>query len=121
MLASSKKGGNYCDKSVSFRPARFRVHYQLDVVDLTERLEDSAQHVFGDVEVQGTNVQSHGARHAFGHEVGHRVAHPVLLCLRVLHNDGDSQQFLSRQTQRLKYKRYYLGSSVSIIVSSDAK
>ena len=38
-----------------------RVHDELDVVDLAERLEDALQHVLGDVEVEGAHVEAHRA------------------------------------------------------------
>ena len=51
----------YRDKSVSLRPAGLGVHDELELLDLAERLEDPLEHLLGDVEVQRSDVEAHGA------------------------------------------------------------
>ena len=43
---------SYRDKAVSLRATSFRIHHQLHVLNLAERLENASQHVLCDVKVQ---------------------------------------------------------------------
>lgn len=88
-------------EAISFRPPSFRVHDQLNVVNLSEGLEYSSQHFLGDVEVKRTDVQAHRSLDILGwrrRRVG--VCQTILLSLCVLNGDRDSEELLTRQSKR---------------------
>lgn len=57
----------YRDKPISLRPSSLWVHDELDMVDLAKGFEDSSKHLLCNVEVQRTNIQTHGSGHALWH------------------------------------------------------
>lgn len=69
---------------------KFKFKYRSRVAsDLSERLEDSSQHLLGDVEVQRSHVESHRTRAALLEVVGGRCS-SVLLGLRRAKHKGTS-------------------------------
>lgn len=51
----------YRNESVAFWTIRLWIHNQLNCVDFSKWLENTTQHIFGDIEMQWAHIKPHGA------------------------------------------------------------
>ena len=67
------------------------------VTHISERLKNGAEHLFGDIDVEGANVELHGtvSRHIGGYVVGGRIRLTVLLRLSKLDDNGNAENTLT--------------------------